>query len=272
MTAAWGGSRWEAAASREDGSREHSRNHQALLPRDRIGLGSLVAGQFVRGERHRLHRALAVLPGPRGQSERPGRAAARRLSRGAIDLAIEDLGRSQAVSAAIAAAGLRLSHLGPAAAEKAMQSASALERDRLQRRLAYLGTLGNNAPFVGLFGTVIGVILAFEELGHGAPGHASAAAGQVASQAVMTAIAEALVATAVGIAVALPAVAAYNYYQRRVATLLSSSEVLSNLVLAYLSGTPADSARTASGGGAEEGADADMRTSPAAGHRAPEGL
>jgi biopolymer transport protein ExbB len=52
----------------------------------------------------------------------------------------------------------------------------------------------------------------------------------------MTAIAEALVATAVGILVALPAVAAYNYLQRRVATLLSGSDVLSNLVLAYLSG------------------------------------
>jgi biopolymer transport protein ExbB len=173
-----------------------------------------------------------------------------RLSRGEIDQAIDDLGRSGAVSAAIAAAGLRLSHLGAAAAEKAMQSAFALERERLQQRLAYLGTLGNNAPFVGLFGTVIGVILAFEELGHGAPGHAGSAAGQVASQAVMTAIAEALVATAVGIAVALPAVAAYNYFQRRVATLLSGSEVLSNLVLAYLSGEPPGPG--APGGGNDE--------------------
>ena len=53
----------------------------------------------------------------------------------------------------------------------------------------------------------------------------------------MSAIAEALVATAVGIAVALPAVAAYNYLQRTVSGLLAGSEVLSNLVLAYLSGT-----------------------------------
>ncbi|MBM4360592.1 MAG: MotA/TolQ/ExbB proton channel family protein, partial [Deltaproteobacteria bacterium] len=82
------------------------------------------------------------------------------------------------------------------------------ERTRLEARLAFLGTVGNNAPFVGLFGTVIGVIQAFEELGHGAPGHGGASsAAQVASQAVMGSIAEALVATAVGIAVALPAVA-----------------------------------------------------------------
>src|SRR5262249_48808284 len=108
-----------------------------------------------------------------------------------------------------------------------------------ERWLAYLGTVGNNAPFIGLFGTVIGVIGAFEELGHGAPGHgvgsSSAAAAQVASQAVMSSIAEALVAPAAGILVALPAVAAYNYFQRRIAFLLSGTEVLSNLVLAYLS-------------------------------------
>lgn len=157
---------------------------------------------------------------------------------------------SPAVSAQIAAAGIRLSHLGAGAAEKAMQSAMAQERGRLESRLAFLGTLGNNAPFVGLFGTVIGVIQAFEELGHAAPGHgqeqASAAAqalpgaaSQVASQAVMSAIAEALVATAVGIAVALPAVAAYNYLQRKVTALLESSDVLSNLLLAYLA-APAD--------------------------------
>ena len=161
-----------------------------------------------------------------------------RLSKGRIDDAIEYLKASDSVPAGIASAGLRLAHLGPEAAEKAMQSASALERQRLEARLAYLGTLGNNAPFVGLFGTVIGIIQAFEELGHATPGHggAGAAATQVASQGVMTGIAEALVTTAVGIAVALPAVALYNYLQRRMATMLSGAEVLDNLVLAYLSG------------------------------------
>lgn len=158
----------------------------------------------------------------------------RHLAAGQISDAITFLQSSSSVAASIAAAGLRLAHLGPAAAEKAMLSAVALERERLEQRLAFLGTLGNNAPFVGLFGTVIGVIHAFEELGHGAPGHGSSAAAQVASQAVMSSIAEALIATAVGIAVALPAVAAYNFFQRRVSGLLSGSDVLSNLVLAYL--------------------------------------
>jgi biopolymer transport protein ExbB len=162
----------------------------------------------------------------------------KRLATGQFDDAIRELGTSPSVAASIAAAGLRLAHLGPAAVDKAMQSATALERTRLEARLAYLGTVGNNAPFIGLFGTVIGVIQAFEALGRGSAsgGLVATAASQVASQAVMTAIAEALVATAVGILVALPAVAAYNYFQRRVTTLLSGSEVLSNLVLAYLSG------------------------------------
>lgn len=145
----------------------------------------------------------------------------RRLPAGEFQEAIDELERSPSLAAAIAAAGLRLAQLGPVAVERAMESALALERGELEKRLAYLGTLGNNAPFIGLFGTVIGVIQAFEELGHGAPGHGGAsAASQVASQAVMSAIAEALVATAIGIAVALPAVAAYNYFQRRVAGLL----------------------------------------------------
>ncbi len=139
---------------------------------------------------------------------------------------------SRALAASVADAGLRVAHLGPAAAEKAMQGACAVERDRLEVRLAFLGTLGNNAPFVGLFGTVIGVIQAFEQLGLGT--QTGAGAGQAVSQAVMAGIAEALVATAVGIGVALPAVAFYNYFQRRIARLLSGTEAVTSVVLAYL--------------------------------------
>jgi biopolymer transport protein ExbB len=170
-----------------------------------------------------------------------GRRLAERLSVGDRAGAIAELSASPAVAASIAAAGLRLADRGPAAAEKAMQSAAALERGRLERWLAFLGTVGNNAPFVGLFGTVVGIIHAFEELGHGVAGHGGGAAA-AASQAVMSSIAEALVATAVGILVALPAVAAYNFFQRRVNALVRGTDVLSNLVLAYLmdASTPPD--------------------------------
>lgn len=154
------------------------------------------------------------------------------LEAGDVCAALAALTASESAAASIASAGLQFAARGPAAAERAMQSATALERARLERSLAYLGTLGNNAPFIGLFGTVVGVIAAFDELGRAAPVQTAATA---ASQVVMASIAEALVATAVGILVALPAVAAYNYFQRRVAALLGSTEAVSNLVLAYLS-------------------------------------
>jgi biopolymer transport protein ExbB len=158
----------------------------------------------------------------------------RHLGEGSSKAALEALRGMTSVGANVARAGLRLAPRGAAAAEKGMQSAVAAERKTLETRLAYLGTLGNNAPFVGLFGTVIGVILAFEELGQATGTAGTGAASQVASAGVMAAIAEALVATAVGIAVALPAVAAYNYFQRRITILLDDAETLSNLILAYL--------------------------------------
>jgi len=157
----------------------------------------------------------------------------RHLAAGDFERARELLATDGSLCARVGEAGLRLAQRGPSTAEKGMQSAMAVERSLLEARLAYLGTLGNNAPFIGLFGTVIGVILAFNELGK-----ASGNAGQMASQAVMGSISEALVATAVGIAVALPAVAAYNYFQRWISTLLADAEALSNLVLAYLCSDP----------------------------------
>ncbi|MET0403897.1 MAG: MotA/TolQ/ExbB proton channel family protein [Cystobacter sp.] len=156
------------------------------------------------------------------------------LASGDFDGALAKLERRTSLGAMVARAGLRLAPRGMVAADKGMQSALAIERSTLENRLAYLGTLGNNAPFVGLFGTVIGVLLAFEALGH-APSAVAARGPQVASSAVMAAIAEALVATAVGIGVALPAVAAYNYFQRRITRMLADAEALTNLVLAYLS-------------------------------------
>jgi biopolymer transport protein ExbB len=159
----------------------------------------------------------------------------RHLAAGDFERARELLAKDGSLCARVGEAGLRLAQRGPSTAEKGMQSAMVVERSLLEARLAYLGTLGNNAPFIGLFGTVIGVILAFNELGKPQVG---AAAGQMASQAVMSSIAEALVATAVGIFVALPAVAAYNYFQRWISTLLADAEALSNLVLAYLCAEP----------------------------------
>ena len=89
---------------------------------------------------------------------------------------------------------------GPETVEQVMLSALAAERPRYERFLSLLGTLGNNAPFIGLFGTVLGIIKAFNDLG------AVSLKGSAIQQTVMTGISEALVATAVGLAVAIPAV------------------------------------------------------------------
>lgn len=127
-------------------------------------------------------------------------------------------------------AGLKFADGGIDAASHAMDAALAKERSQLESRIAFLGTLGNNAPFIGLFGTVIGVISAFDELGNGG-GSGVDSAG---SALVMGAIAEALVATAVGIAVALPAVFAYNLLQRRIAAICTEVDALTSLFLAHL--------------------------------------
>lgn len=141
---------------------------------------------------------------------------------------------SPSAEAAVVSAGLLEADRGPKAAEEAMQGAAALQRMKLERRLAFLGTLGNNAPFIGLFGTVIGVVQAFEALGTQTAATAVAAAPGMAPQEVMSAIAEALVATAVGLAVAIPAVAMYNVFQRKAKSILANTEALSRVLLAHL--------------------------------------
>ncbi len=156
------------------------------------------------------------------------------LRSGDIEGAIASMKKSPSAEAAVVVAGLVEAERGPKAADEAMRGAAALQRMRLEKRLAILGTLGNNAPFIGLFGTVIGVVMAFEELGKHSQAPAGEAAAVMAPQTVMWAIAEALVATAVGLAVAIPAVAAYNFFQRLIKSTLANTETLSGVLMSYL--------------------------------------
>ncbi|MBW2523106.1 MAG: MotA/TolQ/ExbB proton channel family protein [Deltaproteobacteria bacterium] len=152
-----------------------------------------------------------------------------------ISAARKRMERSPSAEAAVVLAGLAVADKGPAAAREAMAGAAALQRMKLERRLAYLATLGNNAPFIGLFGTVIGVVGAFEALGESAKTPVAEVATQaIAPQAVMSSIAEALVATAIGIAIAIPAVAANNYFQRSTKSTLANTEALSRVLLSHL--------------------------------------
>jgi biopolymer transport protein ExbB/TolQ len=133
------------------------------------------------------------------------------------------LAASPSFEARIAAAGLDASTA--ASARERMAAETELARLAMERRLAFLGTVGNNAPFVGLLGTVIGIVRAFHAL--------DASAGQI-SAGLMSEIAQALVATAVGLCVALPAVAAYNAFQRVIQARLSRGDALGRHVLAHL--------------------------------------
>src|SRR5689334_17667333 len=151
-----------------------------------------------------------------------------------IESAKRRMERSPSAEAAVVLAGLAEAHNGPHAAEEAMAGAAALQRMKLEKRIAYLGTLGNNAPFIGLFGTVIGIVQAFDALGQAAKAPAQGAAAQMAPQAVMSSIAEALVATAVGLAVAIPAVAANNVFQRLIKSTLANTEALTRILLGHL--------------------------------------
>jgi biopolymer transport protein ExbB len=92
----------------------------------------------------------------------------------------------------------------------------------LEKRLGILATFGNNAPFIGLFGTVLGVMKAFHDLG---------VSNEFGVRVVMEGISQALVATALGLFVAIPCVIAYNYFVRKVKTILLLYEEKKNLPL-----------------------------------------
>jgi biopolymer transport protein ExbB/TolQ len=127
----------------------------------------------------------------------------------------------------VAHAALDAADGGPAAVQEAVACAIAEGRQPYERGLAFLGTLGNNAPFLGLFGTVVGIIRAFSDLAVGGPRGAGAAA-------VMSGISEALVATAAGIFVAIPAVVGFNAYMRRLRTLTTRGEAIGHALASHL--------------------------------------
>lgn len=132
---------------------------------------------------------------------------------------------SRSIEARVVAAGLGALPRGAAAVEERMASEAQLMRLALERRLALLGTVGSNAPFVGLLGTVIGIIRAFHEL--------DAGGGQV-STALMAEIGEALTATAIGLLVALPAVTLFNFFQRQISARLAHAEALGREMLSFV--------------------------------------
>ena len=165
-----------------------------------------------------------------GRRLRSADAVQRRLLAGDLAGAAAAVGGREGLEAAVVRAVAEHAAKGPQAVREVV--AATVERGRIEyeRRLAFLGTLGNNAPFVGLFGTVLGVIRAFYDLSR------NPAAGGAGT--VMVGISEALVATAVGLFVALPAVVTYNLFQRALRRATQRATALGHAAVAHLEARP----------------------------------
>jgi biopolymer transport protein ExbB/TolQ len=151
----------------------------------------------------------------------------RMLQAGDLAAARKLLKSSRSVEAEIVGEAMEWYGSGAEAVEQILIKATRLRRKKFESGLLFLGTLGNNAPFIGLFGTVLGIVTAFRELG----GNQMGAMGNV-----MSGIAEALLATAIGILVAIPAVVFYNLFQKKGSDIEEHAAALGNVLLASMKG------------------------------------
>ena len=142
-----------------------------------------------------------------------------------LEAAKARLARSRSFEARIIGAGLGHAEHGTKAAEESMAGALQLAKLQMEKRLAFLGTLGANAPFVGLLGTVIGIVRSF---------HMLEKSGGNMNAGLMAEVGSALVATAIGILVALPAVSFFNAFQRVIKARLARAEALGRELITQL--------------------------------------
>lgn len=182
-----------------------------------VGLGLVLTALVI--ERLRLYLTTRV------DTPAIGRSLVERLAAGDLDGARALVARGRAMEERVLADALEVFPQGAAVVEQIMASAVERERQRFDRFLGFMGTLGNNAPFVGLLGTVVGIIVAFQQLAQNPKG---------GLEVVAPGIAEALVATAVGLLVAIPAVVAFNTFKGTVRERLGNTELLGRIVLARL--------------------------------------
>jgi biopolymer transport protein ExbB len=160
-----------------------------------------------------------------GRENKAFRAQSRTLLESADLNQIENLAKNDSLPQRGLLLGLKhVKAYGDKGLEEIFNSYMIIERPRLEKFLNFLATVGSNAPFVGLLGTVMGIMKAFNDLAQ------NSAAG---NEVVMLGIAHALVATAIGLFVAIPAVVAYNYYQKAVKETVQSVEIAKELCLSY---------------------------------------
>ena len=142
-------------------------------------------------------------------------ATLRKLSRDDRERARAQLAQSEAPVACAVRDGLELESAGTDVMREAMAQGLEVQSARLSRNLPLLATVASTAPYIGLLGTVLGILSAFASI---------ARTGQTGASVVAAPIAEALTATALGLGVAIPAVMAYNFYSGRVNDLMLQIE------------------------------------------------
>jgi biopolymer transport protein ExbB/biopolymer transport protein TolQ len=151
------------------------------------------------------------------------------LEQGDMDSAKKALAKSPSVEAQVILGALRWTRSTPEAFQDAVDAQMGKKKKELERGMNYLGTLGSNAPFIGLFGTVIGVLVAFQQLSEGTD--------KGSMNNVMGGIAEALITTAVGLFVAIPAVVVYNLFQKWVGDVEGNVSTMSKQITALMRAT-----------------------------------
>jgi len=155
------------------------------------------------------------------------RAVSAALKKGDRDQ-VENILRSDASSAAaVAYAVLQNLKTTKLDIEDCLSVVLSEEKLNLEKRMVLLGSMGSTAPFIGLFGTVLGIIHAFHGLAVNIKGGPAV---------IMTGISEALVTTAAGLFVAIPAVVAYNYFIKRIRTIIVQSENFTRFIVSYYFG------------------------------------
>jgi biopolymer transport protein ExbB len=151
----------------------------------------------------------------RGDPDRVLRHAASKLRAGSVEDALRVCDASPHPLGVVARQVLGQGSLTLAAAEERMQIALSQEKLLLERGVGVLGTMAAVAPLIGLLGTVWGIMRAFHDM---------ALSGSAAPSVVAAGVAEALVTTAAGLVVAVPAVLLYNYFSRRMTVMLTVAE------------------------------------------------
>lgn len=147
------------------------------------------------------------------------------LDRGDIERARELVKTGKGMEERVISDALSMYEHGPDSVEEVANASLIREKQRYERALMFLGTVGSNGPFIGLLGTVIGVILSFAELGRNPKG---------GLEVVGPGISEALVATAVGLLIAIPAVVTFNWFKSMLKLRIGNTDFLLRLVIAQL--------------------------------------